>query len=218
MSQNKLKYASCTRPFSPPFEKKTGNIPANRTTDALLIKSILSCKTSPYWEYKCNMEHKWTKRIIINNDWNFHSHGRAWMNLFSARASPHTSTKKHYKATPWQPLILHFLSFFPSPVYFNHCIYQHLSGSFYLGRKQESNYDVLSEKLKSILNIAGSVTEPKNVQFLFDSEVHPFIWETLQTIQAYWILKYCVTLCQMFGKMADYNKLKGELALWKRHE
>lgn len=75
------------------FGDKTWNIQANRTTDALLIMSVLSCKTSLYWEYKCNMEHKWTKRIIINNDWNFHSHGRAWMNLFSARTSPLTSTK-----------------------------------------------------------------------------------------------------------------------------
>lgn len=77
-------------PFSPSLEI-IWDIQATRTTDALLIVYVLSCKTSLYWEYKCNMEHKWTKRIIINNDGNVHSHGRVWMHLF--RTSLHTSTQ-----------------------------------------------------------------------------------------------------------------------------
>ena len=76
-------------PFSP--LEIIRDIQATRTTDALLIMYVLSCKTSLYWEYTCNMEHKWTKRIIINNDGNVHSHGRVWMNWF--RTSLHTSTQ-----------------------------------------------------------------------------------------------------------------------------
>ena len=53
--------------------------------------------------------------------------------IYSVLERPHTLVQNHYTATQWQALILDFLSFFPSPVYFNHCIYQHLSGSFYLG-------------------------------------------------------------------------------------
>lgn len=30
------------------------------------------------------------KNVIINNEWNFHSCGRAWMNLFIVRSSPYT--------------------------------------------------------------------------------------------------------------------------------
>ena len=97
------------------FGDKTWNIQASRTTDALLIMSVLSCKTSLYWEYKCNMEHKWTKRIIINNDWNFHSHGRAWMNLFSARTSPLTSTKTTTKPHCSRLLSWTSFHFFPIP-------------------------------------------------------------------------------------------------------
>lgn len=50
---------------------------------------------------------------------------------------PRTPVQNHYKATQWRALILDFLSFPPSPVYFNHCIYQHLSRSFYLGKSRK---------------------------------------------------------------------------------
>lgn len=134
MSWNKLKYAICMSPFSPPFYKETRYIQANRTTDSLLIKSVLSCKTSLYGEYKCNMEHKWTKRIIINNDWNFHCHGWAWMNLFIARTSPHTSERNplqsytvagSYLGFPF--IISHLLCIFTSEfnnTYLDHFIWE----------------------------------------------------------------------------------------------
>lgn len=174
MSWNKLKYAICMSPFSPPFYKETRYIQANRTTDSLLIKSVLSCKTSLYGEYKCNMEHKWTKRIIINNDWNFHCHGWAWMNLFIARTSPHTSEKTHYKATQWQALILDFLSLFPISCVFSLLNLTTLIWIILFGRKQESNYVVLSRKWTFILNIAGLLIwskKKKEISFLCLSEL-----------------------------------------------
>lgn len=170
MSSNKLKYASCMSPFSPPFYKETRYIQANRTTDSLLIKSVLSCKTSLYGEYKCNMEHKWTKRIIINNDWNFHCHGRAWMNLF--RTSPHTSEKNPLQSYTVAGSYLGF------PFIISHlqCIFtfNNLTTLIWIilfGRKQESNYVVLSRKWTFILNMAGlliwSKKKKKSVSCVF---------------------------------------------------
>lgn len=158
----------------------------------MLIKSVLSWKTSPYWEYKCNMERKWTKRIIINNGWNFHSHGRAWMNLFSVRTSPHTSTKTTTKLHSGR--LLSWISFhsFPSPVYFNHCIYQHLSGSFYLG---ESRNVIMMWCPKIEVYFEYSWTfdqypiKKKSNSFPCICEMRLFIWEPLQTKQTDWILK-----------------------------
>lgn len=148
--------------------------------DALLIKSVLSCKKSLYWEYKCNMEYKWTKRIIINNDWNFHSHGRAWMNLFSARTSPNTPLQNHYSTTQWLALILVSLSFFSSPVYFNHCMYQHLSGSFCLGRS-EKVIMMCCLKIEVCFEYSWTFDQYPNC-FLCVSEMHLFFWEPIQTI------------------------------------
>lgn len=119
------------------FQTKTRNIQANRSADALLIKSVLSCKTSLHWEYKCNMEHKWTKRMVINNGWDFQSHGRAWMNLFSAKTSPHTSTKPLQCYTAAGSYLGFSFIFFRSSVYLNHCIYQHLSESFYMAKSRK---------------------------------------------------------------------------------
>lgn len=158
----------------------------------MLIKSVLSCRTSLYWEYKCNMEHKWTKRCIINNDWNFHSHGRAWI-IYSVLERPHTLVQNHYKASQLQAIILGFLLFFPSPVYFNHCIYQHLSRSFYLGENRKVimmwclKIEVYFEYIVAGLLI--SICSKKSNCFLCFSEMHPFIWEPPQTIQPYWILQ-----------------------------
>jgi len=41
-----------------PFRKKPRNIQINKTTDDLLMKFALSCKTSLHWEYKWDMEEK----------------------------------------------------------------------------------------------------------------------------------------------------------------
>lgn len=128
------------------LRRKQENIQAN--SDALLIKAALSCKTSPYWEYKRNTELKWTKRMIINNDKDFAvTVEPGW--IYSALKNPYKTPQNHHNAMRWQAVIYgslsFFLSFFMSLVYFNQHIYQHLSGSFYLGRKQESNYEVGSK-------------------------------------------------------------------------
>lgn len=56
--------------------------------------------------------------------------------IYSVLERPHTKVQNHNKAAQWQPLILDFLYFFPSPVNFNHYIYQCFSGSFYLGENR----------------------------------------------------------------------------------
>lgn len=136
------------------FNKKTRNIQANRTTDALLITYVLSCETSLYWEYKCNIGHKWTKELLLTMTEIFTVMVEPqW--IYSVLERPHTLVQNHYTATQWQALILDFLSFFPSPVYFNRCIYQDLSGSFYLGEGRKVIMMWCLKKLKSILNQAG---------------------------------------------------------------